>query len=434
MKNVKTSYISLSIDVLHHGHINLIKAASKYKLTVGLLTDKAISEKKRIPVLNYENRKEILTNIKGVYKVVPQNEWDYSKNLKKLKPDFFFHGDDWNLLKDNKLKINAEKALKSYGGKLIEIPYTKNISSTELINAYNERLNTKFSRNSHLKRLINSKNIVRIIETHSPISAIIAENINYTLKNELREFDGFWSSSLTDSTILGKPDNEILNISERVNKITQIMDVTSKPLIMDIDTGGKIEHLQSHITSLQNQGVSAVIMEDKKGLKKNSLFGTSVKQYQETPNKFVDKIKLIKKIQINKDFMVIARIESLILGKSVQDALKRANLYLKSGVDGIMIHTAQKDPKEIFKFAKKFRKSYKNIPLVAVPSSYSQINETQLIKNGFNVVIYANQMFRSTYPAMMKTALSILKNKRSFEAEKDLMSIKDILNLISIDK
>ena len=275
---------------------------------------------------------------------------------------------------------------------------------------------------------------MRIIETHSPISAIIAENINYTLKNELREFDGFWSSSLTDSTILGKPDNEILNISERVNKITQIMDVTSKPLIMDIDTGGKIEHLQSHITSLQNQGVSAVIMEDKKGLKKNSLFGTSVKQYQETPNKFSDKIKLIKKIQLNKDFMVIARIESLILGKSVQDALKRANLYIKSGVDGIMIHTAQKDPKEIFKFAKKFRKSYKHIPLVAVPSSYSQIKETQLIKNGFNIVIYANQMFRSTYPAMMKTALSILKNKRSFEAEKDLMSIKDILNLISFDK
>mgnify|MGYP006113162129 CR=1 FL=1 len=205
MKNIKTSYISLSIDALHHGHINLIQAASKYKLTVGLLTDKAISEKKRIPVLNYENKKKILRNIKGVYNVVPQNEWDYSKNIKKLKPDFFFHGDDWNLLKNNELKKNAEKALKSYGGKLVEIPYTKNISSTELIAAYNERLNNKLSRNSNLKRLINSKNIVRIIESHSPISAIIAENVNYKFKNEFREFDGFWSSSLTDSTILGKP-------------------------------------------------------------------------------------------------------------------------------------------------------------------------------------------------------------------------------------
>lgn len=434
MKNIKTSYISLSIDTLHHGHINLIKAASKYKLTVGLLTDKAISEKKRIPVLNYEDRKKILINIKGVHNVVPQNEWDYSKNIKKLKPNFFFHGNDWNLLKKNELKKNVEKALKSYGGKLIEIPYTKNISSTELLAAYNERLNNEFSRNSNLKRLINSKKIVRIIESHSPISAIIAENVSYRFKNEFREFDGFWSSSLTDSTILGKPDNEILNISERVKRITQIMDVTSKPLIMDIDTGGKIEHLQSHITSLQNQGVSAVIMEDKKGLKKNSLFGTSVKQYQETPNKFADKIKLIKKIKLNKDFMVIARIESLILGKTVKDALERAKLYTKCGVDGIMIHTAQKDPKEIFKFSNKFRKLYKNIPLVAVPSSYSQIKENQLVKNGFNIVIYANQMFRSTYPAMMKTALSILKNSRSFEAEKDLMSIKKILNLISIEK
>ena len=424
----------MTIDILHHGHINLIKAASKYQLTVGLLTDKAVSKNKRIPVLNFENRKKILKNIKGVHNVVAQNEWDYAKNIMKFKPDFFFHGDDWNLSKNNELKKNAEKALKSYGGKLIEIPYTKNISSTELIKEFNERLNTKFSRTSNLKRLINSKKIVRIIETHSPISAIISENVNYKSKNELREFDGFWSSSLTDSTILGKPDNEILNITERLNKITQIMDVTSKPLIMDIDTGGKIEHLQSHIISLQNQGVSAVIMEDKKGLKKNSLFGTSVKQYQETPKKFAQKIKLIKKVKINKDFLVIARIESLILGKNVKDALERAKLYLKSGVDGIMIHTAKKNPREIFEFSKKFRKVYKNVPLVSVPSSYSQIRENQLIKNGFNIVIYANQMFRSTYPAMQKTALSILKNSRSFEAEKDLMSIKDILNLISSEK
>ena len=356
MTKIKTSYISLSIDVLHHGHINLIKAASKYKLTVGLLTDKAISERKRLPVLSFENRKKILESLKGVHNVIPQHEWDYSKSIIKLKPDFFFHGDDWNISRDNVLKKNAIKALKTYGGKLVEIPHTKNISSTELIAAYNQRLNSKFTKSSNLKRLLNSKKIVRILETHSPISAIIAENVNYKNKKELREFDGFWSSSLTDSTILGKPDNEILNISERLNKITQIMDVTTKPLIMDIDTGGKPEHLQSHIVSLQNQGVAAVIMEDKKGLKKNSLFGTSVKQYQEDPHKFVKKIKLIKSINNNPDFMIIARIESLILGKSVNDALKRANLYIKNGVDGIMIHTAQNDPKDIFRFSKNLRK------------------------------------------------------------------------------
>lgn len=434
MRKIKSSYISLSIDVLHHGHINLIKAASKYKLTVGLLTDKAISESKRLPVLSFENRKKILENLKGVHNVIPQYEWDYSKNIKKLKPDFFFHGDDWNFSKGDVLKTNAIKALKTYGGKLVEIPHTKNVSSTELIAAYNERLNNKYTRTTNMKRLLNTKKIVRILETHSPISAIIAENVKYQNKKKFREFDGFWSSSLTDSTILGKPDNEILNISERLNKITQIMDVTTKPLIMDIDTGGKIEHLQSHIISLQNQGVSAVIMEDKKGLKKNSLFGTSVKQYQEDPNKFVKKIKLIKNININRDFMIIARIESLILGKSVNDALKRANLYIKNGVDGIMIHTAKNDPIDIFRFAKKFKKIHTNVPLVAVPSSYSQIKEDQLIENGFNMVIYANQMFRATYPAMLKTALSILKNKRSLEAEKNLMSIKSILNLISEKK
>lgn len=427
---IKTSYIGLSAEILHHGHINLINAASKNcKLIVGLINDKALAKYKRLPSIEFKNRKKILENIKGVFKVVTQNNWDYSKNIKKYKPNYFYHGDDWNLDKNNLLKKNALLALKSYGGKLVEIPYTKDILSNELLQN-NWKYQATNSRVSFLRRLLNVKKFIRIIETHSPIASLIAENLSIKRKNELKEFDGFWSSSLTDSTFLGKPDNEILNIPERLNMIGNIFEVTSKPLIMDIDTGGKIEHLKIHIKNVENRGVSAVIIEDKKGLKKNSLFGQKVKQYQDTPNNFAKKIKAIKQAQINPDFMCIARIESFILGKGVQDALKRADTYVKSGADGIMIHTSKKDTTQIFNFAKKFRKKYKEIPLIAVPSSYSHVKEQILENNGFNIVIYANQLFRASYPAMLNVAKSILLNERSKESEKKIMNIGQILNLI----
>lgn len=428
---MKTSYLALTLDVLHHGHINLINKASKNcKLIVGLLTNKAIIKEKRIPVLDFKSRKKILENIKGVYKVIPQNEWDYSKNIKYLKPDFFFHGDDWNLTKDNLLKKNALKALKSYGGKLVEIEHTKNVSSTEILKQYQKYLTNFNSRISSLKNLIETKKIVRIIETHSPVSAIMAENVNLITKKGVKEFDGFWSSSLTDSAFLGKPDNEILNISERISRIRQIFDVTTKPLIMDIDTGGKIEHLKNHISMVENLGISAVIMEDKKGLKKNSLFGTDVKQEQESPRLFADKIRSINRLKKNKDFLIIARIESFILNKPIKDALNRSSIYLKNGADGIMIHDKDKSPKKILEFAKQFRKKNKSTPLVSVPSSYNSIYEKELIKAGFNIVIYANHMFRASYPAMLNVAKLILKYGRSKEADRNIMSIKKILNLI----
>jgi glycerol-3-phosphate cytidylyltransferase len=296
----KKIYLGLSLDIIHHGHINLInKAAKMGDLIVGLLTDKAISGHKKLPLLDYNQRKLILENIAGVTKVVPQNEWEYSKNILKYKPDIFIHGDDWNINKEGKLlKKNAIKAIKQIKSKLIEIPHTKNISSHSLRNKIFETGQIKSEKPNYLKRLINSKDIIRIIETHSPLSAIIAENIYYKNKDGKKyEFDGFWSSSLTDSTLKGKPDIEILDLRERLQNINDIFDVTTKPLIADIDTGGKIEHFEINIKTIERAGVSAVIIEDKKGLKKNSLFGTEVKQEQENINEFSEKIKIGKKVQ-----------------------------------------------------------------------------------------------------------------------------------------
>ena len=427
-------YLGISADILHHGHINIInKAKEMGDLVIGLLTDKAISEKKRVPMLNWSQRHQIISSISGVSKVIKQDQWDYTSNLIKLKPDFFVHGDDWKH-KDSYDYLSRKKVIKilrKINCKLIEIPHTKNVSSSIIYN------NIKFlnadpsSRANMLKRIIDTKNFCRIIETHSPLAALIAENAFYKEKNgELSEFDGFWSSSLTDSTLKGKPDIEVLELNQRINNISEILDVTTKPLIMDADTGGKPEHFQINIKSIERMGVSAVIIEDKKGLKKNSLLGTKIKQEQENIKIFLNKIKLGKRSCSTDRLMLIARIESFILKKGLSDALKRADSYINSGADGIMIHSREKTPNEILRFADKFKRKYPNIPLVAVPSSYSKTKESILLNSGVNIIIYANHLLRASHPAMTNTAIEILKNKRSYEAEKKLLSIDKILKLI----
>jgi phosphoenolpyruvate phosphomutase len=431
MKKNKTCYIALTADTIHHGHMKLLEKAREFgDITIGLMSDSAVHEHKRIPYLNFEQRKKILTNFKGVKKVVKQDTWDYSQYIKKYKPDYHIHGDDWKSGYQKEMRTKILTIMKSYGGKLIEVPYTKGISSSALAEQLNSLSTTKDIRRGMLKRLLISKKFLKIIEAHSPLSALVAEKISVKDKDKTIYFDGFWSSSLTDSTLMGKPDNESLDFSQRLNGIDQIFDVTTKPLIMDGDTGGKIEHFDMKIKSAERLGISAIIIEDKKGLKKNSLLENTSTQFQENKKSFAEKIKIGKKAQISEDFMIIARIESFILGKGVEDAISRAHAYINAGADAIMIHSKSKDPKEIFKFSKIFRKHYKEIPLIAVPSSYNHIKDTELQKKGFNIVIYANHLLRASYPSMVNVAKSILKNKRSKEADSMILSIKEILNLI----
>ena len=432
----KKIYVSLSADNIHHGHINVIsKASSLGDLTIGLLTDKAILSKKKLPALSYEQRKKIVVNIKGVKKVVPQNEWDDTINIKKLKPDIVVHGDDWKFGVEKDLRKNVIQCLKKIGSKLVEIPHAKNAKSFNIHNQDYLDSNLQSSvtpdiRRSSLKKLLSLKKFLIFIETHSPLSALLVEKLSIMQKGKEKYFDGFWSSSLTDSTLFGRPDTESLDISMRLNNIDKIFDVTSKPLIMDIDTGGKLEHLKMKINSIEKLGISAVIMEDKTGMKRNSLFDDTSNQKQEDPKRFANKIKFIKTNQITNDFMVIARIESFILNKSIHDAINRAKKYVKANVDGIMIHSKEKNPKKVFEFAKRFRKFNPTIPLVCVPSTYDHVSEKVLKQKGFDIVIYANQLLRSSYSAMNKVAKSILKNSKAKNAKKDMTSIKEIINLI----
>ena len=427
----KISYVALSADILNKGHLNIIKTASKYgKVIVGLLTDKAIASYKKLPYLNFEHRMIVVKNIKYVFKVVPQHTLDHTENLMKYKPDYVVHGNDWKKGFLKKTRSQVIRVLSKWNGKLIEPKYTKNISSNQIKKKIEEIGVTSDLRRSKLSRLINAKSLVRVLECHNPLAGLIVENLNIREEKKIKEFDCMWSSSLTDSVSRGMPDNQSVDYSTRVNGVIDIFNVTTKPLIFDIDNGGQIEHLPIIIKKLDRAGVSAIIMEDKFGLKKNSLFSDQTNVKQDSIKNFCKKIRKAKNAAISEDFFVISRIESLILGKSVNDALKRAVAYSKAGADFIMIHSKDKNPQSIFKFAKLFNKNKYSKPLVAVPSTYSKTYEKDLIKNGFKIVIYANQLLRSSYRSMVKTAKIILKNERSYETEKDISSIKEILELI----
>jgi phosphoenolpyruvate phosphomutase / 2-hydroxyethylphosphonate cytidylyltransferase len=427
----KLVYVGISGDFIHHGIINIIEKAATYgEVIVGCLTDAAITEFKQLPILSFEHRKKVIENIKGVSKVVEQEDWDYSVNLTALKPDFMIHGDDWREGTLSHIRDNCIEVLNSYGGVLIEIPYTPDVSSTLLArDLYTDRA-LPSQRQQLLRRLIESKKIVRIMEAHSPISALISENLVYEGRHGNRRFDGFWSSSLTDSTEMGKPDIEVLDLSHRIKNIGDIFDVTTKPLIIDLDTGGIPEHFVHSVNRLDRMGVSAVIIEDKTGLKKNSLFGNDVAQIQADMDEFSEKIRLGKAAQVSSDFMIIARIESLILEKGIEDALARDRKYVNAGADGIMIHSRQKSPSEVLEFAKYHKSEFPDTPLVCVPSSFNEITGEELAAAGFDVVIYANQLMRASYKAMHEAAVGILQNDRSMEIEDRLISIKEILKLI----
>ena len=433
MTKKKIAYVPLAVDILHEGHINIIKTAKKYGyVIVGLLTDRAIAQYKELTILNFNEREVLVKNLSYVDKVIAQDNYDYESILNQIKPDYFVHGDDWKFDNRKHIRKKVIKVLKKWKGKLIEPKYTKNISSSLIKNKILE-LSSPSNRVSTLKRSILNKDITRIIESHNALTGLIIENTFINKNNKKIEFDGMWSSSLTDSATKGLPDNSSLSFSSRISSLQNMLDVTTKPIVFDADNGGQIEHLTFLVRSLERSGVSAIIMEDKVGLKKNSLFNNQSGVRQDKPTEFAKKIKKICRTRKSEDFLVIARIESFILGKGLNDALRRAEIYSKSGADAIFIHSKEKTPNEIFAFAKAFKKSKFFKPLVAVPSTYSIVYEKELIKNGFKLVIYANQLLRSAYPAMVNTVKTILKNSRAFEADKKIIPIKEVISLIKND-
>lgn len=424
-------YVGMVADIIHEGHISLLQKAAEYgEVTVGILTDDAVYSYKRFPFMRQSERKKIMESLRYVSKVVYQHSLDYTENILKLKPDYVVHGDDWKEGVQKTTRESVINVLSSYGGRLIEVPYTKGVSSTELLDKISKGTVSNEYRVGLLKKYLEIKKPLVFMEAHNGISALIVENSEVKNESLKIKFDGIWLSSLTDSTSRGMPDTELVDWSSRLSSLHEITQASSKPIIFDGDTGGTAEHFPYLVRNLVQRGVSAVIIEDKVGDKRNSLFDSNVFQEQADPDEFCLKIQAGVKHKPNDEFMVIARIESLILNKGMEDALMRAAKYVDAGANGIMIHSKSNSPQEILDFSRSFKVKYTDIPLVCVPSTYHQVTSTELGVNGFDVVIYANQLIRSAIPAMRKVATSILSHARSTEIESELMPIKDIISLI----
>ncbi len=427
---MKSVYICFSTDILHNGHLNILKKAEKLgEVTVGILTDEAIASYKHYPLLPLEERKAMFESLKGVHRVVVQESLDYTDILHQLKPDIVVHGDDWLVGYQANIRQKVIETLREWDGELIEYPYTVT-PTEETLSALDQLLSLPETRRSRLKKLLSYKPCLSVMEAHDGLTGLIVEKTRVETPHGTRQYDAIWVSSLCDSTAKGKPDIELVDMTSRLNTIEEIMEVTTKPIVLDGDTGGQIEHFVYNVQTMERLGVSAVIIEDKKGLKKNSLFGTGAGQVQDDIESFCQKITAGKNAQKSKDFMIIARCESLILNMGQEDALKRCHAYVKAGADGIMIHSVQKTPDEIFAFCDAFRKDDPKTPIVVVPTTYNTTTESELAAHGVNMVIHANHLIRSAFPAMQKTAQTILEHGRSYEVNDLCMSIKEILGLL----
>lgn len=430
----RTVYMCFSTDIIHSGHIAIIRKAARYgKLIIGVLSDEAVVSYKRFPLLPYEERKTMFENITGVYKVVEQAKLSYKDNLKTYQPDYVVHGDNWKTGFQKSVRDEVVSVLAEYGGQLIEFPYASDEKYKDLDKRVRAELSTPDVRRSRLKKVLSMKGTISAMEAHSGLTGLIVENTIVEEDGGAYQFDAMWVSSLCDSTAKGKPDIELVDMTSRFRTIDDICEVTTKPIIFDGDTGGLTEHFVYTVRSLERMGVSMVIIEDKTGLKKNSLFGNEVVQTQASIEDFSAKIAAGKKAQRTSDFMICARIESLILEQGMEDALERAEVFTKAGADAIMIHSRQKDPAEIFEFVEKFRTKDATTPLVVVPTSFNMVTEEEFKQRGVNVVIYANQLTRTGFPAMQNAAKMILKNHRAKECDEICMSFKDIITLIPED-
>lgn len=428
---MKIVYTCFCTDVIHEGHINILTEAKKYgKLVVGILSDSAMIRYNRFPTVDFAERVRIVEELGIADEIITQDDIMYDKVVAEIHPDYVIHGDNWKNGPEKAIRDNVEKLLEAYGGSIIDVPYTYNENVKRIDRRIREKLAMPEYRRKRLRQLIEICPIVKTLEVHSGLTGLIAEKTIVETDGELDQFDAMWISSLCDSTAKGKPDIELVDMTSRFRTIDDVMEVTTKPIIFDGDTGGLIEHFVYTVRTLERMGVSAIIIEDKTGLKKNSLFGTEVEQTQDSIEHFCEKIKSGKKIQLTDDFMIIARIESLILEQGMDDALERAFAYVAAGADGIMIHSRKKDPAEILEFCDKFREKNSRTPIVVVPTSFNQITESELAAHGVNIVIYANQLTRSAFPAMEQTAKDILRYHRAKEVDDRLMPIKNIITLI----
>ena len=422
-------YVDMVGDLFHIGHLRQIQQAQQlgYEVVVGVHSDEDVASYKRLPIMTMSERVTIVSEMPNVLKVIPSAPLRITQEfIEEHKIDMVFHGHE---AEEDYLYDHMYGIPKSIG-KFTRTARTPEISTTALIERVVSRESSAaWSRVSTLRDLLNTRGkhrALRIMEAHNGLSGLVVEHASAGGKS----FDGMWSSSLTASVSKGKPDIEVVDTTARLQLVRDTMEVTGKPMVYDGDTGGAPEILAFTVRSLEDLGVSACIIEDKTGLKQNSLFGTDAVQVLENIDMFCAKIKAAAAARSNRKFMVIARIEALIAGLGEKEALKRAKAYIVAGADAIMIHSKESTFDEVRSFLRAYAKFSIKVPVVAVPTSYFHVTEKELFDEGVSICIYANHMLRASYPSMTTVAESILHHGTAAACHPSLMSVKKIITLL----
>jgi phosphoenolpyruvate phosphomutase len=431
MIDQKTVFVVMSAEIFHPGHLNIIKVARDLgEVTVGLATDRFNARYKRLTLMSYEDRKAIVENINGVKNVIAQDTLDLAPILRELRPDYFVHGDDWKFGPLKAVRQQVLEVMQEWGGVLVEPPYTEGISSTKLNAAWRSIGATPETRIRHFRRMLEFQPVVRLLEVHNSLSGIIIERTLVEGNERDKEFDGMWYSDLTDSLAKGKPNSSFVDLTSRINTIHGILESTTKPLIVEAGNGGITEHFVSTVKTLERLGVSAVVIADKVGYEGAVFSLNGNEPVQEDVNDFARKIASGKKTQVNKDFSIITQINSLVMHEDVENALRRARVYIEAGVDALMIHSNVETLTDFFEFCRSYRNLEDKVPLLAAIPARSSLDEDQLISAGVQFIVYPDQLLRAAYTSMLNAAKTLLIQARASDVDELYAPISEICDFV----
>ncbi len=405
----KTVYVGMSADLVHPGHINLLReAASLGRVTVGLLTDRAISSYKRMPFLTFEQRRAVIEHIAFVTAVVPQDTLDYTDNLRLLRPDFVVHGDDWRNGVQAQTRRRVLDVLREWGGTLVEPPYTEGISSTALRMAAMDIGFAPGVRQRRLRRMLDCKPLVRVMQAHDGLSAHIVDRLEETTQGAPREYDAIWVDSLAGAPIRGKPDPLPFDLSSRLVTLHEILDATTKPLICNAGGAGHAAGVTAAVRTLERIGVSAIVIDTEVTDRRAVPAMAASAPPQDDMAAFIREIAAARDARVTPDFMIIARINDRTRDCGADRMMARAAAGVDAGADAVMCDSDPVNPDGIFDLCRRYRRLMNGHPLLVGLSGTEGLQEHDLASAGASMVVYTDTLLRAAREAMISAASQVL--------------------------
>jgi len=404
MASEKTVYVGMVGDMLHVGHINILKTAARLgRVTVGVLTDRAVVGYKRLPLLAFEDRVRVVESIADVAAVVPQKTLSYVENLRALRPDYVVHGDDWRY-GDQVSRARAEviATLGEWGGELVEVAYTKGISSTAIHRSGAADALFSGTRQGRLRRLLAAKPTLRIVEAHSGLSAKIAAEVRGP--DGATGFDAVWQSGLTDAIHRGKSDGGAVDRGRRLQAVEEILDAGPLPLIYDGRAAGRPETVFDLTRALDKAGVSALCLGDRSDPDRTGP--------EMSPAETVAQIEAVRAACPTGAVMAISRIVVAAPGNggsgALDRALDRALALLEAGSDAVMFDSAADTAEPILDIAARLRRQRRDVPLFAAQSDRWGAPIHRFENAGIDAVVYETHLLRATVAPMRRAATALL--------------------------